>query len=80
VQIGIGVQLADQREPTAVTLAEAGNRVAAVTGIADKDEGALGKPQQHQTQQPAHQLGRRAMRTFPFLILLGAAVEIHQYG
>lgn len=47
MQIGIGVQLADQCEPTAVAVTETGDLVATVTGIADKDEAPLGKPQQH---------------------------------
>lgn len=77
MKIGIGVQLADQRKSAAVAVAEAGDLVAAVTGVADKHEGTLRKPQKHQTQQPTHQLGRRAMRAFSVLVLLRIAIQIH---
>src|SRR5581483_2628402 len=78
VQVGVGVQLADQRQAGAVAVAEAGDRVGAVARVADEQEGATGEAQQQQSQQPAHQLRRGAVGPPPLAVVLGAAVQVHQ--
>src|SRR5665213_1510666 len=79
-QVGVGVQLADQRQPVAATVGEASDLVRTVAGVADEHKGAVGEPAQHQTQQSDHELGGGAVGTTAGLVVRRRAVQIDQYG
>ena len=72
------MQLAHQRQPVAVPVAEAGDLVRAVAAVADEDEAPVGDAHQHQAEQSAHDLGRGAVRPAALRVVLGRAVEVHQ--
>jgi hypothetical protein len=74
------VQLADQRQTSAVAVDEAGDLMGAVAGVADEDEGTLGEAKQQQPQEPAHESGRGPVRAPAPAVVLGTAVQVHQYG
>jgi hypothetical protein len=72
------VELADQGEPIAVAMAEPGDLMGAVAGVADEDERPIGESDPHQPEQPAHQLGRGAVRPIAAAIILDGPIEVDQ--
>lgn len=78
-QVGVGAELADQREAGAVVVAEAGDLMRAVARIADEHEGTAGETDQEQAQEPAHELGGRAVRPLAESVVLLGAVQVHQH-
>ena len=62
-----------------MAVAEPGDLVGAVTGVADEDEPAAGEADQHQSEEPAQQLGRGPVRTPPPSIILLRVVQVDQH-
>ena len=59
VQVGVGIEEADQAQVTAVPMCEAGQGVGAVTAVAREDELAVGEPVDQDSQHLPHQFRGR---------------------
>ena len=78
--VGLGVELADEGQPGAVLVSEAGDFVSAVARVADEHELAAEEAQEHDAEQPAHLLGRGPVRAAPLTVVLLGAVQVDQHG
>jgi hypothetical protein len=61
-----------------MTMAESGDLVGAVAGVADEEEPAIREPDENQAQQPAHQLRRGPVRPIAAAVVLRRAVQVDQ--
>jgi len=80
VQLGIGVEPADQGQMAAVPVGEAGQGMRPVAAAAGEDEPAAGGPMDQDGQQLPHQLAGRLVPTAMFTVPLGGPIQGHQHG
>lgn len=78
-QVGVRVQLADQRQPGAVAATEPRDLVGSVARIPGEHEGAAREPDQEQAQQRTYDPRRGAVRPPAGAVVLGRPVQVDEH-
>ena len=79
-QVGLEVALADQAHAGPVAMNVPGDLVTSKARVAREDEASLEGPQDHDSQELGRDPSGNVVRAAPLLIVLLAAVQVHQHG